>query len=282
MTGAELSDADFAEYQALIYRLAGIHYPIEKRSLLQNRLKRRLRELKLDSYRAYLTAVQRDRSGAERQEFLNAVTTNETYFFRCRRHWEFFEEFLRERRAATKAPRVIRIWSAAASTGAEAYSAAIACHETLGQDLGSMRIEILGTDINDKVLAEARAGRYRPYAVGQTDPAIVARWFTVDGDEYVVDRRLTQLTRFATHNLLERVSGGPFDLVFLRNVMIYFDGPSKERVLKNVFDVLQPGGHLIVGESESLLSLTHGFTYVKPSVFRKPTAAPTARPVRTP
>lgn len=281
MQSDELSNADFVQFQALIYKLAGIHYPPEKRGLLQNRLKRRMRELDMAAHLDYLEALRRDRSGAEVQQFLNAITTNETYFFRCQRHWDYFTEFLKShhKERAGRIGRPLKIWSAAASTGAEAYSAGIACFETYGPSLGGMRIEILGTDINDKVLAEARLGRYRPYAIAQTQKGIVQKYFTQVGkDEVQVDPKVMKLARFHTHNLLERVQGGPFDLIFLRNVMIYFDGPSKERVLRNMHDVLQPGGSMIVGESESLLNLQHPFTYVKPSIFIRP--APAASPLR--
>lgn len=272
----DLSQAEFQRFHDLIYRLAGIHYPVEKLSLLSNRIRRRLRTTKVATYDAYLGMLQNAANAGEVQGFLDSVTTNETYFFRCQRHWDFFRDWA-QKRAADPATRRegFRIWSAAASSGAEAFTILIVLHQLLGANFGGLPVEVLGTDLSAQILDEARAGLYRPYAVAQTPPEIVKKYFTKTGhDELLFDRQLARAATFQRHNLMEPLLGvRQFDFVFLRNVMIYFDGPSKERVMRNAFQVCKPGGYLIVGESESLMNIEQPFRYCKPSIFQRPAAA---------
>jgi len=126
------------------------------------------------------------------------------------------------------------------------------------------------------VLEEARRASFRAYALAQTPPELVRRYFSkTDKEDFLFDQALARKVQFQRHNLMQPLQGkGLFDFVFLRNVMIYFDGPSREKVLQHAFEVTQPGGMLIVGESESLLGTKHGFQYVKPSIFVRPAGAP--------
>jgi chemotaxis protein methyltransferase CheR len=272
----DLTPEEFQRFRDLIYQVAGINYPKEKLELLSNRIRKRVRAVGAPIYDAYLQRLQRA-DDAERQPFLDAITTNETYFFRCQRHWDFFRQWLVQRQTdPTRRGQPLRIWSAAASNGSEAYTILIVLQQALGPGFGGLTVELLGTDLSSHVLDEARAGIYRPYALAQTPPEVVAKFFTRgERDQLEFDRGLRRHVRFQRHNLIEPLSvPQPFEFVFLRNVMIYFDTPSRERVLQNVFTVMRPGGHLIVGESESLLNTKHGFTYLKPSVFQKPAGQP--------
>ncbi len=274
----DLNQAEFQRLHDLIYRLAGIHYPSEKIALLSNRIRRRLKATGTTTYDAYLQLVQSNRQPVEVQAFLDSITTNETYFFRCQRHWDFFKHWAQQRAADPATRREgFRIWSAAASTGAEAFTICIVLHQVLGDDFGGMPVEILGTDLSATILEEARAGVYRPYALAQTPPAVVKRYFTKQGaEELQFDRQLARRVTFVRHNLMEPLLGGrAFDFVFLRNVMIYFDVPSKEKVMRNAYAVTRPGGYLLVGESESLLNLEQPFEYVKPSIFQRKASAGT-------
>jgi chemotaxis protein methyltransferase CheR len=273
----DLTRDEYQRFHDLIYKIAGIHYPAEKIELLSNRIRKRLRASGSASYDAYLARIQQSSEAAEQQAFLDSITTNETYFFRCQRHWDHFRACVQQRAAdPLQRQKPLRIWSAASSTGAEAFTILIVLHQTLGERFGGVQVEVLGTDLSTQVLAEARRGAFRPYALAQTPPEVVKRYFTRnDREEFVFDRGLARHAQFERHNLMEPLAGSrAFDFVFLRNVMIYFDGPSRERVLDNVFRVTQPGGHLVVGESESLLSVKHGFQYVKPSVFVRPAGTP--------
>jgi chemotaxis protein methyltransferase CheR len=268
----DLSQPEFQRFHDLIYQHAGIHYPVEKLALLSNRIRRRLRASKIASYDAYLTRLQAPNS-PELISFLDSVTTNETYFFRCQRHWDFFREWAQKRAADPLARREgFRIWSAAASSGAEAFTITIVLHQILGAEFGGVPVEVLGTDLSTAILEEARAARYRPYALAQTPPDVIKKYFgKTTTDELQFDPKLAKVVKFQRHNLMDPLPGGrPFDFVFLRNVMIYFDVPSKERVMNHAFAVTKPGGYLIVGESESLMNVKQPFRYCKPSIFEKP------------
>ena len=274
----DLNNDEFQRFHDLIYEIAGIHYPTEKRELLSNRIRRRIRAINEASYDSYLRRISLGRDAKERQEFLDSITTNETYFFRCQRHWDYFRNWLEEQKQDPELPRRgMRIWSAAASNGAEACTMLIVLHQVFGDDFGGMRVEVLGTDLNQTILAEARAATFKPYALAQTPPAIVSKYFKKhpDRDEFEFDRRLLRNVSFRQHNLMDKLSvPTPFDAVFVRNVMIYFDQSSREKVLASIYDVVRPGGLLVVGESESLLSVKHGFAYVKPSIFVRPAGDP--------
>ncbi|MCB9877284.1 MAG: protein-glutamate O-methyltransferase CheR [Planctomycetes bacterium] len=276
----DLTKEEFARYHDLIYKIAGIHYPSEKLELLSNRIRRRLRATNEASFDSYLRRIAQGSESKERQEFLNSITTNETYFFRCQRHWDHFRAWLEEKKKDPDTRRNgLRLWSAAASNGAEACTMLIVLHQVFGDGFGGVSVDIVGTDLSTAILDEARAARFRPYALAQTPPQVVDKYFTkADKDEYVFDRRLLQHVRFQQHNLMDKLTvPQPFDAVFVRNVMIYFDQESRERVLQHAFDLMRPGGLLIVGESESLLSVKHGFEYVKPSIFVKPIAGAVAK-----
>ena len=277
----ELNRDEFERFRALIYRLAGIHYPLEKLELLTNRVRKRLRATAIASYEAYLDHLQHAPDGPELQAFLDCVTTNETYFFRCQRHWEWFRQRAAAHRAdGARACQRLRLWSAAASTGAEAFTALIVLHQVLGDGFAGTPVEVLGTDLSKRVLDEAARGVFRPYALAQTPADVLARYFERTGTgDYLFDRALARNARFRRHNLMAALppSEGTFDVVFLRNVMIYFDSPSRERVLQHVFAAVRPGGHLVVGESESLLNVAHGFRYVQPSIFCRPDPVAAAR-----
>ena len=274
----DLTKAEFQRFHDLIYEIAGIHYPSEKLELLSNRIRKRIRAIGENSYDAYLMRIGLTTGKQELQSFLDSITTNETYFFRCQRHWDYFKQWLIERQKDSDLQtRGLRIWSAAASNGAEACTMMIVLHQVFGDGFGGMPVEVLGTDLSTEILAEAMQAVFRPYALAQTPPAVVEQYFTksTDKDEYTFDRGLLGHIKFRQHNLMDRLSHpGLFDAVFIRNVMIYFDQQSRERVLEHAFHVLRPGGLLMVGESESLLSVKHEFEYVKPSIFVKPTGAP--------
>ena len=178
------------------------------------------------------------------------------------------------RAAAAAGARSFRLWSAAASNGAEACTILIVLEQVLGRGFGGRTVELLGTDVNEQVLAAARSACFRPYALAQTPPDVVRTWFRpVAGDRFEFDRRLLQCATFRQHNLLAPMTAPAFDFVFLHNVLLYFDAASKERALGHVHRALRPGGMLTVGESEHLLGVAHRFTYVRPSWFQKPAVA---------
>jgi chemotaxis protein methyltransferase CheR len=277
----DLTKEEFRRYHDYLYAKTGIHYPDEKIELLSNRIRKRLRATSCAGYDAYLTRIQQRGEAVEQQAFFDSITTNETYFFRCQRHWDFFKSWAQQRHAdAQTRKQPVRVWSAASSTGAEAFTALIVLQQVYGPGFGGTPVEVFGTDLSQAVLAEAQKGVFSAYALSQTPPDVVKKHFAkVDKEDWLFDRELAKHATFARHNLMEPLLGkGLFDFVFVRNVLIYFDGKSRERVLTNCAQVMQTGAPILVGESESLMGTTHPFTYVKPSIFVKPATAAGAGP----
>ncbi|MCZ6682415.1 MAG: protein-glutamate O-methyltransferase CheR [Planctomycetota bacterium] len=276
MESLKLTPDQFTRMARLVYERTGIHMPEEKLSMLSNRLRNRLRALKFDSFDEYCRLLE-SKKGCDQEllNFLSVVTTNETYFFRNEKMWKFFSEDLIRYFAETKsASKSIRIWSAASSSGEEAYTAAIALRENL-KDFKQWRLTIIGSDISRNVLDKASAGVYDDYAVSKMSPTQVRRWFSKKGDEYHLCDEIRGIVAFQFHNLRDAFPSAPFDLVFLRNVLMYFDTPMKQRVLKVVTDAVAPGGHMIVGDVDpirTLPELSAGLTmvYKGPGVYRKP------------
>jgi chemotaxis protein methyltransferase CheR len=270
----DLTPDEFQRFHDLIYKIAGIHYPTEKIELLGNRIRKRIRAIDETSYSAYLQRISSSTQSVELQAFLDSITTNETYFFRCQRHWDYFREWLEQKKADPDTKRNgLRIWSAAASNGSEACTMLIVLHQVFGENFGGVSVQILGTDLSTNILNEAKMATFTPYAVAQTPPEVVNKYFKMNDEKthYVFDRKLLASVRFTQHNLMDRLpSLDQFDAVFVRNVMIYFDQASREKVLDHIFNSMRPSALLLVGESESLLSVKHGFQYMKPSIFTKP------------
>ena len=275
----DLTKDEFRRYHDYLYAKTGIHYPDEKTELPSNRIRKRRGAAGSPGYAAYRTRIQQRGETVEQQAFFDSITTNETYFFRCQRHWDFFKAWAQQRHADPQTRKLpVRVWSAASSTGAEAFTALIVLHQVYGPGFGGTQVEVLGTDLSQAVLAEAQKGVFSAYALSQTPPDVVKKHFAkVDKEDWLFDRELAKHATFSRHNLMDPLLGkGPFDFVFVRNVLIYFDAKSRERVLANCAQVMQPGAPILVGESESLMGTTHPFQYLKPSIFVKPAGAATA------
>lgn len=273
-----LTDAEFELLRRLVYEVSGIHLSDQKKALLSNRLRRRVRELGLPGYRAYYDLLQGRGEGAalEREQFLSAITTNETYFFRNDKLWDFVRDELcplfaaRSNEPATQ--RRIRFWSAASSTGEEAYTFAILLREHLPQ-LSRMRLEILATDLSQGVLQRARAGVYSEYSLNKVPPGLRRRyWQAVDGGWKLADD-VRRMVEFRQHNLRDPMPR-KFDVVFLRNVMIYFDLEMKKRVMREIMQTLEDGAYLVIGDvdplrhGDGLLGCCAGLRYVQPTIYR--------------
>jgi chemotaxis protein methyltransferase CheR len=266
-----VSDRDFARYQALINREAGIWLAPVKKALLVGRLARRLRELGLDSYGDYFERVVEDE--AERIRMLDAICTNETHFFREPRHFEFLSDRVfpawRDEAEAGRRPRRVRVWSAACSTGEEPYSLAMSLLEALpGWDL-----EILATDLSTKVLARAEAGVW-PIEKAKEIPEAHLKAYMLKGygsQEGLMKAgpELRGIVRFARLNLNGDAypPAHAFDLVFCRNVLIYFDRDTKLKVIGRLLERLQPAGYLFLGHAESLGGFATGVKAVLPTVY---------------
>jgi chemotaxis protein methyltransferase CheR len=245
----DFADRDFDRVRTLIRQRAGIHLQGGKQAMMYSRLSRRLRETGHRSATGYLDWLERDAASNEWQQFVNCLTTNRTGFFREDHHFETLAAQLEARRNGP-----VRIWCSAASTGEEPYSLAMTCIESLG-----MRppVSILATDIDTDVLAVASKGVYSADASGLSRTRLRAHFLRGKGpnDGHIrVKPALAALLEFAALNLMDAAYsiGEAFDIVFCRNVLMYFDAPTQRRVLRNVHSVMKPGGLLFVGHAENL------------------------------
>lgn len=265
-----LSDAEFEEIRRLVREHTGIALASSKRELVYSRLVRRLRRLKLDSFRDYLEVLARGEE-AELEEFTNAITTNLTSFFREPHHFEFLAETafpeLEKRNAAT---RRLRIWSAGCSTGEEPYSLAMVLHEHLGRFRG-WDVRILATDLDSNVLAHASAGVYREDRFEKMPASRRSRYFkpTRDG-QHAATEELKSLITFRQLNLMHAwPMKGPFDVVFCRNVVIYFDKPTQRQLFDRMAELQTAGDWLCIGHSESLFKVCERYQLIGKTIYRK-------------
>jgi chemotaxis protein methyltransferase CheR len=265
-----LSDRDLAFVVKLVYDRAGIRLHDGKRELVTARLQKRLRALGLGSYKEYLACLQQDASGDEMVAFLDAITTNHTYFFREEQHFAYLTaQVLPVLRARPGRPP-IEVWSAACSSGEEPYTLAITLADALPADED---FRIFASDLSTKVLATARGGVYKMDRVKGLPLDLLRRHFERGmGDQQGLARVGSHLRRrvdFAQLNLLEIGDlGRRFDVIFCRNVMIYFDRAVQQRVVAMLERHLRPGGYLFISHSESLNGISHGLRWVAPAVYQ--------------
>lgn len=264
------TDADFRKVRELVRELIGISLSESKRELVYGRLVRRVRQLGLSSFQEYLGCLESG-GGGELEQLCNAITTNLTAFFRERHH---FEELARtilpsilRRNAAT---RRVRIWSAGCSTGEEPYSIAMTVRQTLGE-LAGWDLRILATDVDSSVLAHAAAGLYDPGRFERVEPVCRDRWFARDpGGRYAARDELKQLISFRRLNLLEAwPMRGPFDIIFCRNVIIYFERDLQRDIIGRMAPLQKGGDHLILGHSESLLGVSDKYALSGRTIHRR-------------
>jgi chemotaxis protein methyltransferase CheR len=271
----ETRDGDLRKLRELLYQNSGIRMGVEKNSLLLSRLGKRLKALGLRSFRQYYRLVSEEKEGSELERLVDCLTTNKTSFFREPRHFEHFAKtalpLLAEKQPKHRGP--IRVWSAACSSGEEVYSLAMTMLETL--EKGSAH-KILGTDISPTMIGRAMEGWYEkektePIPAGWADRYLV-REERKGAAGYRVGRFLRQSVFFGLLNLNgeELPFRNPLDVIFCRNVMIYFDKPTQEVLIRRLTAVLKPGGFLYTGLSESLLGIRHSLRTVEPSVYQKP------------
>ncbi len=271
---SDLTAAQFREISRTVYEIAGIQLREGKEGLVRSRLAKRLRALELPSFEAYLERVRAD--ARELAEMVDQLTTNKTSFFRESAHFDF----LRDRVLPTLGAGPVRIWSAGCSSGEEPYTLAMILRDAWA-DADRRDVKILATDISRRVLATAQAGVYPDALMEEVAPDLLRRHWTRSaatpaggrpdsGTGWRAGDALRKLVTFAPLNLMGKwPMRGPFQAIFCRNVMIYFDKPTQQALIERYYDLLAPGGHLFVGHSESLSALTHRFAYVQPAVYRK-------------
>jgi chemotaxis protein methyltransferase CheR len=262
-----ISDAEFAQFQRFIFDNAGITMAAAKKALVTGRLSKRLAAHGLETFGEYFKLLSSGQHPFEVQMAVDLLTTNETYFFREIKHFEFLRSQVL---AARSRPQPYRIWSAASSSGEEAYSMAM----VLADCMQTTPWEILGTDISTKVIDGARRALYSMERGRHIPPEFLRRFCRKGQGEYegslLVDRTLRSKVTFRQVNLNTALPEmGLFDMVFLRNVMIYFNNETKREVVARVIATVKPGGYFCIGHSESLNDISTAVQMVAPSIYQK-------------
>lgn len=268
-----MTDDNFRAVKDLAYRYTGINLTDKKREMIYSRLSRRIRRLKLNNFTEYTNLIV-DESNPEIPEFINAITTNLTSFFRENHHFEFMKStVLPDLRERHKKDHRIRMWCCAASTGEEPYSIAMVVNEMLG----ALRwdIKLLATDLDSNVIEHAKQGIYNKERIRGMSDERIRKWFDPVRKEgqksfMKVKPGLQNLITFKCLNLLERwPMSGPFDVIFCRNVVIYFDKPTQKVLFDRLANLMAPGAYLFIGHSESLYRVSDRFENLGHTVYRK-------------
>lgn len=271
-----LTEEDFRRVSQIVYDHCGINLHDGKKELIRARLAKKLRAGGFRTFSEYMEHVAEDESGREFSDFIDVLSTNLTSFFRERQHFEYVENVLLPRLIEKKQRQNnlrIRAWSAGCSSGEEPYSIAITLLENLPG--GRWDAKILATDISTRVLEKAKAGiypaeRFEPVSLQQRTKYLISK-NKKGKNECEVHDCLKQMIAFRYLNLMtDWPITGPLDFIFCRNVMIYFDKPTQAVLVKRYFDLLDSGGVLFTGHSESLTGIEHRFKYIQPTIYMKP------------
>ena len=269
----EVSDRDLAVIVRMVYEKSGITLHAGKRALVSARLQKRLRYRGLANFRDYVKLLQDDATGEELTAMLDAITTNHTSFFREPQHFEFLAKTVLPPLRDASGVTPILGWSAACSTGEEPYTIALIAAEVFGE-AAVRRVRLLASDLSTRALARASSGIYRADRTADMPRHLVLRYFQkpvgAPAGPLQVAAPIRQLIEFRRLNLLNPAPPGPpFDFIFCRNAMIYFDRAAQQRVIDTLESRLARGGYLFVSHSESLNGLRHGLTWVAPAVYRR-------------
>ena len=278
-SGPKMTDAVYLEIRAFIYQLTGIYFQDSKKYLLEGRLGKRLQILGMKDFGEYLQMI---RYGTGRQEemhsFYDAITINETFFFRNEPQFEAFEKTLVPEIVAAKRPggrSKLRVWSAASSSGEEGYTLSMIYLERLKPKFPLLDFEVVGTDISPSVVETARKGIYREYSVRNMPKLYLNKYFECGEGRFEVHEDVRRLARFDHMNLFDQRAMRQmmgFDIIFCANVLIYFDNKSKIQVVSNLYDSLNKGGYLFIGYAESLHGISSAFkllNFPKTVAYRK-------------
>ncbi len=272
-----LGDGDFRFVSGLVYDTFGIKLTDQKRSLVAGRLTKRVRQLGLSSFREYFARLRDDATGAELSELINRVTTNHSFFYREREHFDVLSrDILPPLLAAAAGGRgtPIRIWSAGCAAGEEPYTIAMLLKDAMAKRPGGAAVDaaVLATDVSLSALLEAQAGVYAESRLRELPKAYRSAYLEPAGpDSWSVSPAVRSLVLLKRFNLMREPYPfkSRFDVVFCRNVMIYFDAPSRAKLVDSIYRVVKPGGWFFIGHSESLQRDDCPFSYVRPATYRR-------------
>ncbi len=267
-----LGDREFQYLSSLVYQYCGINLHEGKRELVRARLSKRLRELDMDSFAIYCKYLQEKNPPEEITILLDTLSTNLTSFFRENQHFEFLKRELPNilRQKKQKGSSRLRLWSTACSSGEEPYSIAFVVAEALEEVGIPFDTKILATDISTIMLKKAERGIYSQEKVKDIPPALKFKYFQYENGDYTVIPELKRIIAFRKLNVIgEWPFQGTFDIIFCRNMMIYFDKATQSELIDRFHKYLTDDGYLFVGHSESLIGISHSFRHIQPTVYQK-------------
>lgn len=269
MIDINLSEYHFEIIRKIVFSISGIDLQEGKEELVKSRLSRRLRALELNSFDEYIRLLRQKDSAEEINIMVDCLTTNKTFFFREFPHFEYMKKHI----LSSLKKHKCRIWSAGCSSGEEPYSIAVFLREEL-PDIDLLDIKILATDISGRMINFAREGNYSLETIKELSPHMIAKYFSQAtkniSNRYSVNQCIRKIISFAKLNLMEEwPMRGQFDIIFCRNVMIYFNKKTQEQLVNRFWNLISKGGYLFVGHSESLTGLVHNFKYVQPAIYYK-------------
>ncbi|MFZ5570556.1 MAG: CheR family methyltransferase [Thermodesulfobacteriota bacterium] len=271
----QISDTEFHAIRHLVYENFGINLTEQKRSLVVGRLQKFLRQKQFATFDQYFHYVRTDASGQALGELINRISTNHTFFFREQDHFDFFRTvILPETTARLKKERSndLRVWCAGCSFGDEPYTFMITMLEHFGLDYKNWNAGILATDISAAALSAAKAGVYPEERLKMVPPSLKQKYFRDAGDgTFQVSEILKKEITFRRLNLMKEQFPfrKPFHLISCRNVMIYFDQPTRNALVNRFFEMTAPGGYLFIGHSETLRNDACPYAYIRPAIYRK-------------
>ena len=261
----KITDLEFSNLRDFIYAQCGIYIADNRKYLLENRLGNRLKKLNLKNFDEYYNFLRFDVGKAvEMKKLFEVITTNETSFYRNPPQLQVFQEQVLTEvfKDCRKAGKKLRIWSAGCSTGEEPYTISMIIHEMLKSEVAGWDIKITANDLSERVLESARKGVYNDYTLRSTPKDVAERYFDMDDGSNKIKANVKKLVSFGQINLKDRIQVKRVErsqIVFCRNVIIYFDDAMKKQVISSYYDNLLPGGYLIIGHSESLHNITRAF-----------------------
>jgi chemotaxis protein methyltransferase CheR len=270
-----LSDAEYLAVRNLVYDKFGVNLTEQKRSLIVGRLQKVIKQEGLNSFQEYIDLLTSDPTGQKLVELVNRITTNHTFFMREKDHFDFFTDTVLPETAArlkTQNSNDLRVWCAGCSSGEEAYTLLILIAEFFGIDLKNWDAGLLATDISQKALNIAKTGVYSDERLKDFPKHLLQKYFTrLDDINWQVKDIYRNEITFRGFNLMNKSFPfkKPFDVIFCRNVMIYFDQPTRKRLVDSFYQFTNPGGYLFIGHSESLRREECPYTYIKPAVYKK-------------
>ncbi len=265
----KITDKEFQRLVTFIHNTYGIDLS-KKRVLIEGRLSNMLSEKGYKNYDQYMDVVFSDKSGRETVELINKLTTNHTYFMRESQHFDFLRNIILPQIEQSCTSRDVRIWCAASSSGEEPYTIAMTIDDYFGSRRVGWDLRILATDISNNVLEKARRGTYSAESIDPLPQSWKTKYFTRNADgTYTVIDRIKKEVIYKEFNLMDKiVYKKPFDIIFCRNVMIYFDAPTKDALIERFYDASNEGAYLLIGHAETV-SKKSRYSFVQPAVYQK-------------